>query len=183
MSDWRLTPQNAVLVVVDVQEKLMAAMPRRADTVAGVDKLLRAARVLSLPSIVTLQYVKGLGPLCPELAEAAQGATTFEKMTFSCFGAEAFARAINNLRRQRIILCGVETHVCVQQTAIDLMNAGHFVYVCTDAVCSRRDSDRDMALERLRDCGAVITTVESAVYEMLRQAGTVEFKACLPLFR
>jgi nicotinamidase-related amidase len=183
MSDWRLTPQNTALVVVDVQEKLMAAMTRRADVVAGTDKLLRAARALEVPVLVTLQYVKGLGLLCPELAEAAAGTPTFEKMTFSCCGVEAFAGALKNLRRQRVILCGVETHVCVQQTAIDLMNAGHFVYVCADAVCSRRDLDRDVALERMRDCGAVITTVESVIFEMLREAGTAQFKACLPLFK
>jgi len=183
MGDWRLTAQNAALIVVDAQEKLMAAMQRRADTLAGMDKLLRAARALQLPSLVTLQGVKGLGPLCTELAEAAAGLPTFEKLTFSCCGVEAFARAVKDLRRQRLILCGVETHVCVQQTAIDLMNAGYFVYVCADAVCSRRDADRDVALARLRDCGAVITTVESAVFELLREAGTAEFKACLPLFK
>jgi nicotinamidase-related amidase len=183
MSDWRLTPQNTALVVVDVQEKLMAAMSHRAEVVAGSDKLLRAARALNVPALVTLQYVKGLGPLCPELTESAAGAPTFEKMTFSCCGVDAFANALKDLRRQRVILCGVETHVCVQQTAIDLMNAGYFVYVCADAVCSRRDTDRDVALERMRDCGAVITTVESAIFEMLREAGTPQFKACLPLFK
>lgn len=183
MNDWRLTPQNAALVVVDVQEKLMAAMTRRAEVVAGTDKLLRAARVLNLPALVTLQYVKGLGPLCPELAEAAAGAPVFEKMTFSCCGTEAFAGAVKELHRQRIILCGVETHVCVQQTAIDLLAAGYSVYVCADAVCSRRDLDRDVALERMRDCGAVITTVESAIFELLREAGTEAFKQCRPLFK
>ena len=161
----------------------MAAMERRAGTVAGVDKLLRAARILHLPSLVTLQYVKGLGPLCPELAEAAAGAPQIEKMTFSCCGAEPFQRAVKELRRPRIILCGVETHVCVQQTAIDLMNAGEFVYVCADAVCSRRDLDRDVALQRMRDCGAVITTVEGAIFELLGDAGTEAFKQCRPLFK
>jgi nicotinamidase-related amidase len=183
MSDWRLTPQNTALIVVDVQEKLMAAMQRRADMIAGVDKLLRAARALELPTLVTFQYLKGLGPLCAELAEAAAGLPTFEKLTFSCCGDETFLRAVKELRRPRLILCGMETHVCVQQTTIDLMNAGYFVYVCADAVCSRRDLDRDVALARMRDCGAVITTVESAVFELLREAGTPAFKACLPLFK
>jgi nicotinamidase-related amidase len=183
MSDWRLSPQNAALVVVDIQEKLMAAMSRRAEVVAGADKLLRAARALNLPALVTLQYAKGLGPPCAELTEAATGAPTFEKMTFSCCGVDAFQNAVKDLRRQRIVLCGVETHVCVLQTAIDLMNDGYFVYVCADAICSRRDTDRDVALERMRDCGAVITTVESAIFEMLREAGTDQFKACRSLFK
>jgi nicotinamidase-related amidase len=82
-----------------------------------------------------------------------------------------------------VLLCGVESHVCVLQTAIDLMGRDFFVYVCADAVCSRHDTDYQVALERLRDCGAVITTVESAVFEMLREAGTASFKQCLPLFK
>lgn len=183
MSDWRLTTDNTALVVVDPQEKLMAAMPRRAETLAGIQKLVRTARLLHFPALVTLQYVKGLGPVCPELAEATAGLPTFEKLSFSCCGNEEFLHTIRDLRRPRIILCGVETHVCVQQTAIDLLAAGYAVYVCADAVCSRRDLDRDVALERLRDCGAIITTVEAAIFEMLKQAGTAEFKACLPLWK
>jgi nicotinamidase-related amidase len=104
-------------------------------------------------------------------------------LTFSCCGVEPFPRALKDLRRQRVLLGGVEAHVCVQQTAIDLMAAGYAVYVCADAICSRRDLDRDVALARLRDCGAVITTVESAIFELLREAGTPAFKACLPLFK
>ncbi|MCX7886288.1 MAG: hydrolase [Verrucomicrobiae bacterium] len=183
MGDWRLTAQNAAVIAIDMQEKLMAVMPERAGTLAAADKLLRAARILQLPALVTLQYVKGLGPLCAELSEATSGLPTFEKLTFSCWKHEAFQTAVKELRRQRLLLCGVEAHVCVQQTAIDLMDAGYLVYVCADAVCSRRELDRDVALERIRDCGAVITTVEGAVFELLREAGTPQFKACLPLFR
>src|SRR5690242_9285488 len=121
MSDWRLTVENAVLVVVDVQEKLMAAMERRGEVVGAIGKLAQAARILSLPTMVTLQYVKGLGPLCAELIEPTAGAMTVEKLAFSCCGQPDFVTQLKNLRRQRVILCGVEAHVCVQQTAIDLM--------------------------------------------------------------
>ena len=182
MSDWRLTPQNTALVVVDVQERLMVAMARRAETVAAVDKLVRAARILQLPALVTLQYVKGLGPLCAALAEATAGLPVMEKLTFSCCGSAEFISTIKGLRRPRIIVCGVEAHVCVQQTVIDLLK-DYSVYVPVDAICSRRDLDRDMAIARLRDCGAVITTVESAVFELLREAGTPQFKQVLPLFK
>jgi nicotinamidase-related amidase len=178
MSDWRLTPQNTALVVVDVQEKLLNVMARRAEILAGVQKLLGAAKVLSLPVIMTAQYVKGLGPVCAEVA----GPPVIEKLAFSCCGAPEFVRAVRDLRRQRVLVCGVEAHVCVQQTAMDLLK-DYVVCVCADAIGSRRDLDRDVALERLRDCGAVITTVESAIFELLREAGTTEFKACLPLLR
>jgi nicotinamidase-related amidase len=183
MADWRLTPQNSALVVIDVQEKLMNIMPRRAETVAAMQRLIKAARILDVPTLVTAQYVKGLGPVLPEIAEAAPDVKPIEKMAFSCCGSEEFMRAVKDLRRHRVLLCGIESHVCIQQTAIDLMAGDHFVYVCADAVCSRHDHDHLAAIERLRDCGAVITTVESAVFELLRQAGTDVFKQVLPLFR
>jgi nicotinamidase-related amidase len=183
MSDWRLTPQNCALVVIDAQDKLMAAMSSRANTLVAAEKMIRAARLLQVPTIVTLQYSKVLGPLCAELSEATDGVTPMEKMSFSCCGSEDFTRAIKELRRPRVLICGIETHICVLQTAIDLMNSGHSAYVVADAVGSRRDTDHTIALERLRDCGAVITTVESAIFEMLREAGTAQFKQILPLLK
>ncbi len=182
MSDWRLTPQNAALVVIDVQEKLVNIMPRCDETLASIQKLIGAARVLELPTIVTAQYIKGLGPVCAEIVEATPSITALEKMTFSCCGSQEFVRTVKDLRRQRIILCGIEAHVCVQQTAIDLMK-DFFVYVAADAICSRHEIDYTIAIDRLRDCGAVITTVESAVFELLRESGTEQFKQILPLFK
>jgi len=182
MSDWRLTTQNTALVVIDVQEKLMNVMPRRAEVVAGIQKLIKAAQVLKLPTVVTAQYIKGLGPVCAEIVEATPGIVPIEKTAFSCCGSEEFVSAVKNLRRQRIILCGIEAHVCVQQTAIDLMK-DYFVYVAADAICSRDRHDHKVAVERIRDCGAVITTVESAVFEILRESGTEQFKQILPLFK
>src|ERR1700722_603573 len=175
MSDWRLTPQNTAVVVIDVQEKLMNVMPRRAETLASIQKLIGSARILELPTIVTAQYIKGLGPVCAEIVKATPGVTPLEKMTFSCCGSEEFLGALKVLRRQRIILCGMEAHVCVQQTAIDLMK-DYFVYVAANAICSRHETDYTVAIDRLRDCGAVITTVESAVFELLRESGTEQFK-------
>jgi nicotinamidase-related amidase len=182
MSDWRLTPQNSALVVIDVQEKLMNVMPRRAEALAAMQRLIKAAGILKIPTLVTAQYVKGLGPVCAEIAEATPGIKPMEKMAFSCCGSDEFMRAVKDLRRQRIIFCGIEAHVCVQQTAIDLMK-DYFVYICADAICSRHRHDHKVAVERLRDCGAVITTVESAVFELLREAGTDQFKQVLPLFK
>jgi len=182
MSDWRLTPQNSALVVIDVQEKLMNIMPRRTEVIASIQKLIKAAQVLKLPTLVTAQYIKGLGPVCAEIVDATQGIVPMEKTAFSCCGSEEFVRALKDLRHQRLILCGIEAHVCVQQTAIDLMK-DYFVYVAADAICSRNRHDHKVAVERIRDCGAVITTVESAVFELLRESGTDQFKQILPLFK
>ena len=155
----------------------MAAMPRRAELIAAVQKLIAAAQVLKIPAVVTAQYVKGLGPVIPEIPGPA-----VEKLAFSCCGSAEFLRKLKDLGRQRIILCGIEAHVCVQQTAIDLMK-DYFVYVPADAIGSRKRHDHKVAVERMRDCGAVITTVESAVFELLREAGTDQFKQILPLFK
>jgi nicotinamidase-related amidase len=182
MSDWRLTADNTVLVIVDVQEKLMAVMPHRDEVVADIKKLAAAAKILGIPTLVTTQYTKAIGPTLADVAAAAGQPAAMDKLTFSCCGNAEFTRTLKDLRRQRVIVCGVEAHVCVQQTVIDLMK-DYFVYVAVDAVSSRRDLDRDVAIERMRDCGAVITTVESAIFELLREAGTEQFKACLPLFK
>ena len=160
----------------------MNVMSRRAEALAAMRKLMGAAHMLKLPTVLTAQYTKGLGPVCREITEAAPGVTPMEKMSFSCCGSEEFIRALKDLRRQRIILCGIEAHVCVQQTAIDLMK-DYFVYIPADAICSRHRHDHKVAVERMRDCGAVITTVESAVFELLREAGTEQFKQILPLFK
>ena len=172
MSDWRLTPQNSALMVVDLQEKLINLMPRRAELIGAIQKLISAARVLKLPTLVTAQYIKGLGPICKEIVEATPGITPMEKMAFSCCGSEEFMRTVKDQQRQRIILCGIEAHVCIQQTAIDLMK-DYFVYVVADAIGSRHWHDHKVAVERMRDCGAVITTVESAVFELLDRKSVV----------
>src|SRR5450432_4340939 len=147
MPHWRLTPQNTALVVIDAQQRLLAAMPDRAQFLATIDRLIRSAKILDLPTLITLQYAKGLGPLCVELEESTKGIPQIEKMTFSCCGSEQFTRAIENFNRPNIILCGVETHVCVQQTALDLIAAGRAPYITADAVTSRHASDNDIAME------------------------------------
>jgi len=182
MADWRLTPDNSALIVIDVQEKLMPLIARRTELIANVQKLMAVAKILEVPTILTAQYVKGIGPVIPEIASAAPGAKVIEKTTFSCCGTEEFVQAVKDLRRQRLIICGIEAHVCIQQTVIDLMK-DYFIYLPVDAISARKELDATVAIERMRDCGAVVTTVESTVFELLRQSGTAQFKACLPLFK
>ena len=183
MSDWRLTPQNSALVVIDVQEKLMNVMPRRSELVGAIQKLIGAARVLKLPTLVTAQYIKGLGPVCAEIVEATPGISPLEKMAFSCCGSEEFLRAVKDLRRQRIILCGIEAHVCVSQTCLDLLDEGFRVFVVADAVSSRTPENYRFGLDRMSAAGAVIVSTEMALFELLEQAGTAEFKQILNLVK
>ncbi len=161
---------RTALIVVDVQEGF-----RPYESFTGVAeacaKLLRAARIMDLPRVVSEQYPKGLGPTVPEVG--LEGEMPIEKSVFSAARAEGFDLA----GRDQALVCGIETHVCVSQTVLDLLERGVQVQVPADAVGSRHGIDYERGLERLERAGAVVTTVEAALFELLERAGTPEFKA------
>jgi nicotinamidase-related amidase len=170
-----LKRDSAALVVVDVQEGF-----RPYDSFAGVAaacaKLLAAARILDVPALVSEQYPKGLGHSAPELG--LQDEPRIEKTVFSAVRADGFDRSkIGRHERGQAIVCGIETHVCVSQTIHDLLERGVEVHVPADAVGSRHQVDHERGLERLQRAGAVVSTVETALFELLGQAGTPEFKS------
>jgi nicotinamidase-related amidase len=170
---------DAVLVLIDMQESLAAAMQRR-DSVAGTAALLaRVARLLDVPVIVTRQYPEGLGDTVAEVAEAVADLAPIDKVTFSCPAEPAFADRLASLGRRQVVLAGMETHICVTQTALALVADGYRVHVVADAVCSRRDADHEIALDRLRAASVEVTVAESVIYEALGRAGTQEFRAAL----
>lgn len=175
--------ERAVLVLIDMQHRLADAMPRR-DAVIGASALLaRAALTLDIPVIVTRQYPAGLGDTVPEIAEALGAHEPVDKVAFDCLREPAFRARLEATGRRQVVLAGMEAHICVTQTALALNEAGFDVQVVADAVCSRRDADRDVALDRLRAAGVVVTAAESVIYEALGQAGTPEFKAVLELVK
>jgi len=171
------------LLVVDLQEKLMPAIHEGAGVLNQSRKLIHVARLLKLPVLVTEQYPKGIGPTVPEIRAALGDAPTVEKMTFSGCGAEPFWAQWNSFARRNAIVCGVEAHVCVQQTVLDFLERGQSVFVLADAVGSRRPLDYDLALQRMHDAGAIVTTAESVIFELLGRAGTPEFKEVLKLVK
>jgi nicotinamidase-related amidase len=179
-----LDRNKAVLVVIDVQEKLCRAMDGEVlERLTGnVTILQEAARELGLPIVATEQYVKGLGEtLCvlkDRLVEPA-----IEKMTFSCCGEEPFPERLKEFGRPQVIVTGMETHVCVLQTVLELLAAGYAVHVVADAVMSRRKDNWFVGLETARAAGAVITSTETALFQLLRVAGTEEFKKLSKLVR
>jgi nicotinamidase-related amidase len=182
--------EKFAVVVIDIQDKLAAVMKRRAETETAAALLIRAAGVFGAPVIVTRQYPKGLGDTEPAIAQALDEAwadgskmTVVDKVAFCCSAEPAFASALAAEDRPQIVLAGMETHICVAQTALALAGQGREVFVCADACCSRRDLDNDVALARLRAAGVVVTTVESVVYEALGESGTDEFKRVLGLIR
>lgn len=172
-----LVRDDATLLVVDIQERLAAAMPERERVVANAGHLIAAAKLLGVPVVHTEQYPRGLGPTVPELREALEPAKAVEKLTFDCCGEPAFAPALDRAGRPTVIVCGMETHICVLQTVLGLLAGGRTVHVAADAVCSRSPENTRTALELLRDAGAVISCTETVLFQLLGRAGTPEFKA------
>jgi nicotinamidase-related amidase len=172
----KLDRSRAALVVVDVQEAFRPAVLDFERVAANVSVLVRGARVLGLPILVTEQYPKGLGRTVPEVAEHLDAAKTIEKVCFSAVQADGFSRALQDERRDQVLLCGIETHVCVNQTAEDLLSDGVEVHVVQDAVTSRTADNRTLGLHKMERSGATVTSVETALFELLKEAGTPEFK-------
>lgn len=171
--------ENTVVVLVDVQERLLGAMHDREALVASLKRLLRGAAALGVPVIVTEQIPEKLGETVPDLAAAAGSPKALVKSCFSCAGAPAFLDRIRGLGRTQVVLCGIETHVCVYQTARDLLDAGYHVEVVADAVSSRSPENRRIALDRLAREGAAVTSVEMALFELQRVASGETFKTLL----
>ncbi len=173
-----LEPGRAVLLVIDVQEKLCAAMDANvlAQLTRNTGILLESARELSVPVIITEQYVKGLGQTLPELRGKVPDAPCLEKLTFSCCGNDAFVEQLKESGRTQIIVTGMETHVCVLQTVIELLDAGFIVHVIKDAVMSRSNDNWQTAMEAMTQAGAVPTSTESVVFQLLKIAGTDSFR-------
>jgi nicotinamidase-related amidase len=178
----RLDRTHTALLVVDLQERLLPHMHNAADLTIQAGKLIDGAKILGLPILVTEQYRKGLGATVPEVAARLGDTPRFEKLKFSaCIDPVRQALASRPIRN--VILCGIEAHVCVLQTALDLMDTGFLVALAIDAIGSRRRTDQDAAVARMTQAGVLPTTVESALLEMLREAGTPEFKAMLDVIK
>lgn len=164
------------VLIVDVQERLVAALPRGAELVANVRWLAEAAKLCGVPVLITEQYPQGLGATVASLQEFA--AERPSKKRFSGVQALALPSAIDDPQgRDQVILAGMETHVCVLQTAFDLLALGYRVTIAVDAVCSRRVMDHQIAIQRLRDSGATVATIEAIAFEWLETAEGEEFRA------
>ena len=182
-----LDREHALLLVVDVQERLVPAIHKELYPVAlkNMKIMIEAAGTLGLPMLLTEQYPKGLGPTVPEILGALEGKEyrRFEKMTFSCARDERFLSAISAANRKQVAVIGMETHVCVYQTSVDLIRAGFSVFVLDDAVSSRFLHNYRSGLEALRDAGATVFSTETAIFQLLKVAATPEFKKVSALIR
>jgi nicotinamidase-related amidase len=182
----KLNRNNAVLVVIDVQEKLMPVIDRQKDVVRNIDRLVRGCHVLGVPAILTEQYVKGLGPTVAGVRKAFEETTGYrpiEKSCFSAHGCTAFAAQLAALERPQVIVAGVEAHVCVYQTVIDLLGAGMQVTLVADAISSRTEENKEIALRRLVSEGVKLSSTEMALFELAVVSGTDEFRAISKLVK
>ena len=174
-----LDRERAALVVVDVQEAFRPAVQDFDRVARNAAVLVQGARALGVPVIATEQYPRGLGATVPELAEHLNGVEPIEKTVFSAAGAEGFDLA----GREQVLVCGIESHVCVSQTAHDLLDRGLEVHVARDAVSSRTEENLELGLQKMEGAGAVLTSVEAALFELLGEAGSDEFKTVQKLIR
>ena len=177
-----LEAERCALIVIDIQEKLLPPIFQKERLVRNSQILIRLAGILKMPTIMSTQYSKGLGNTVPEIASLLPGLPAIDKDMFSCFGSEAFCSTLKRLPGQRntVLLCGMESHICVTQTALAALREGYLVHVASDAVSSRTEWNWKIGLDRMRAAGAVISSTEMMIYELLRSSGEPAFKELLP---
>ena len=180
-----LEANQCALLVIDIQEKLLPPIFQKEQLVKNSQLLIRLAGILKIPAVMTVQYPKGLGNTVPDIASLLPGTEPIDKQMFSCFGSDVFCSLLKRLPGQRntLLLCGMECHICVAQTALAALREGYIVHVASDAVSSRAEWNWKIGLERMRAAGAIISSTEMMIYELLRSSGAPAFKEMLPYLR
>jgi nicotinamidase-related amidase len=175
-----LRPDDCALVVIDIQEKLLPPIHEKERLVRNSQLLVRLADILALPIIVSTQYMKGLGPTVPEISSLLPEMKAVDKLEFGCFGNEEYCSQVGQMaNRNTLLLCGMEAHICVMQTALGALNQGLNVHVAADAVSSRTELNWKLGLNRMQAAGAVLSSTEMMIYELLGKSGTAAFKEML----
>jgi nicotinamidase-related amidase len=178
-----LTVTDSVLLVIDVQEKLFRVMYQKEQFADNLQKLIKGIQVLEIPILVTEQYPQGLGATIPEIARLLPDTKPIPKVSFSCCGDEAFLQAFKQLHRKQVLIAGIESHVCVYQTAADLIAAGYEVDIVSDAIASRTEQNKDTGIKMMLQSGAKLTGTEAALFELLKVAKGDKFKAISQIVR
>ncbi len=168
--------EDTVLLIVDIQDKLAAVMKEKDKVIKNNLHLVELAKMINMPVMVTEQYPRGLGTTVPEIREALPFYRPVEKMTFDCCGQPAFLEELKEHNKSSVVLTGMETHICVLQTCIGLLRGGINVHVVEDAICSRVKENWKIGTEFMREAGAVVTCTETVLFQLLKVAGTAEFK-------
>lgn len=170
-----------MIVAIDLQERLLPAIADRQKVVTNTVLILRLAEVLGIPVVLTTQYRKGLGETVAEVSAAAPGVTPLDKTSFGCFLDDAFLRRLSELgSRDQLVVAGVESHICVAQTVLGAIEKSYAVHVLSDAIGSRTEANREVGLRRMERAGALVSSAEMCVYELLGRSDTAAFKKMLP---
>lgn len=177
-----LLKEKTALLIIDIQKRIIDVINNKELVIENTLKLIKGMKTLGVPVFYTEQYPKGLGPTIDEIRNEL-GYDAVQKMSFSCSGAEGLFKSLIDKNISQVVVCGVESHVCVQQTVLDLIENGFQVNVAADAVSSRRNFDYEIALERMRENKAEITTTESILFELLNICGTNEFKEVIKIVK
>ena len=177
----QLEADQCALLVIDIQEKLLPPIFQRDQVVRNSQLLIRLAGILNIPVVASTQYARGLGGTVAEVASLLPKQPTVDKVMFSCFGSDVFCSLLKRLpgNRTTVLLCGMESHICVAQTALSALREGYLVHIASDAVSSRTEWNWKIGLERMRSAGGVISSTEMIIYELLRSSGTSAFKEML----
>jgi len=177
--------EHCALIVIDIQEKLLRPTFHREQLVRNAQLLIQAAGILKIPTLMSTQYAKALGSTVPEVSTLLAGTEAIDKQMFSCFGSDVFCSVLKRLPGQRntLLLCGMETHICVAQTALAALREGYVVHVASDAVSSRTEWNWKVGLDRMAAGGAVISSTEMMIYELMRSSGSQAFKELLPFLK
>jgi nicotinamidase-related amidase len=176
MDQFFINEHDTALFIIDIQDKLAAAMRHKDQVVSNCLHLIELAKLLQIPLLVTEQYPKGLGPILSEIKEALPGYDPFEKTAFNCCLETGFLEKVAALGRKKLILTGMETHICVLQTSLGLLKEGYAVQVVRDGVCSRTKNNFTAGIELMDRAGVVITGTETVLFQLLQKAGTEAFK-------
>lgn len=179
----RILKEDTIALVVDFQEKLMPVMTYKNELEARTNILLKGLKALEVPMLVTQQYTRGIGMTIPSVAEAVGTEDYFDKLTFSCYEDENIKKAIDAAGCKNVLVCGIESHICVLQTCIDLKAAGYNPVLVADCIGSRKLSDKEMALVRAQQEGITLTTSEAILFELTRKAGSDVFKTISKLIK
>jgi len=174
---------NVTLLIVDIQGNLANLMHAKELLFRNIQKLIKGIQVLGIPILWLEQNPQGLGPTIPEIADLLSNIQPISKMTFSSCQNDRFVRALKALNRRQILIAGIETHICVYQTAVDLLDLGYEVQVAADAVSSRNVGNKEIGLQKMKDFGASLTSVETALFELLKVAEGEQFKEILKIVK
>ncbi len=178
-----LTRENAALAIIDFQEKLVPMVWKKDEVLKNAGLMIKAAGIYGIPILMTEHYPRGLGVTVPEVKELLPGTRPFEKVIFSAFGSNEFHETLTEMGIETLIIIGIESHICVNQTAHDALELGFKVHIISDAVSSRTERDHWVGIEKMRTSGAIISSTETALYELQYRADTPEFKELLRLVK